>query len=79
MMITVAGPLPVPVEGDHEKAFAVKLFQHRAAVIPCGYGIAQRGGEMIQHGGLQQKIADRLRLGRKHLFREVGGDIALPV
>ncbi len=34
MVVAVVGPLPVVVKGHHKQAFAVKLFQHRAAVFP---------------------------------------------
>ena len=75
--VVVAGPLPLVVEGDNEEVGSIETLEHHAAVGPSRDGVAQRSGEPVEDGGVQQELADVLGLVLQHLVEQVVQDEAV--
>ena len=72
--MVVAVPAPLVVERDQEQVRPVQLLEHRLAAGLAGHGVAQRAGEPVEDGGLEQEPAHRLGLPVEDLLDEVVHD-----
>ena len=75
--VVVAVPLPVVVERDEEQVGPLERDQPRRPPGLAGDGIAQRAGEPLEDGRLQQEVAHVGGLAREDLLGEVVHDEAV--
>ena len=71
----VAEPPPVAIERHQERARRLELAQHALRVDRVEHGIAERGGEGLEHGGAAQESLLALRERGERLAIEVVGDV----
>ena len=73
--------VPVPVRrsssGDDEQVRSIEPLQRGLPAAARCHRIAERSGEPVEHGGLQQEVADVAGLMFEHLLGEVVDDEAV--
>ena len=62
------------VEGDDEEVVALERLEHGGAVAAAGDGVAERAGEPVEHGGVEEEGAHVVGLAAQHLLDEVVED-----
>ena len=71
----VAEPPPAPIERHQEGARCLELAQHALRVGRAEHGIAERGGEGLEHGGAPKESLLVLGQLGERLAVEVVGDV----
>ena len=72
--VVVAVPEAAIVERDEEEVRPIEPLEHRLPATATGDRIAQRPGEPVHDGGLEQEASDFLGLAFQHLLGEVVDD-----
>lgn len=73
--VVVAEPPAMLVERDHEEVFALQQLEHRLPSTRfAGHRLAQRCGETLEDGGVEQEAADGVGLPGQDLVDEVVDD-----
>ena len=82
--LVIAIPAPLPIERNQEQVLTLQLVQHQLAVggirrriVAEQEGIAERAGQLIEDGGVQQEALDMARLLLEHIFDQVIEDEAM--
>ena len=68
--LVVAPPAADLIQGHQEQVGPLDLFQHRLAVVAAGDRVTQSAAQPLQHRGLEQELAHRLRLAFEHLLAQ---------
>jgi hypothetical protein len=72
--LVVAVPPALVIKRDDEEVLALEGLQHRLAVRTTGDRVAQPGGELVEHRGVEQVCAYLLGLPVEYLLDEVVED-----
>ena len=72
--MVVAVPPALVVERDDEHVPALEHLQHLLTVGATGQGIAESARHLIEHRGIEQELADLVRLAAQDLLNEIVQD-----
>ena len=73
--LVIAIPPAAVIKRNQEQVLSLQRHQLGLAAVLTGDGIAQRAGQPVQDGGLQQEVADMLGLALQDLLGEVVDDV----
>ncbi len=62
------------LETDDQCVAALEVTQHPCAVVPAGHRVAERAGQPVEHGGLEQEPAPIVGLVVQRLLQQEVGD-----
>ena len=71
----IAIPLSRVIEWNQEQVSTFQLFEHVLTVVPASNCITKGTRQAVEKGRLQQKLLQRLRLGREHVSNKVLQDV----